>query len=142
MSDLLFILLGVSSAYIFIYSFKLYLFYRRCRQAEQQGSYVECNGTVAELMEKKVRNVNGKTITISFPRYVAEYGDKTLDYISKVKTANTAVNSPVVLLYAESAGLIWIREDMPLLKRQIIGRLLIPIVLFVVFSIAHLFLTS
>jgi len=142
MSDLLFILLGVSTAYIFIYSFKLYLFYRRCKQAELQGSYVECSGTVAELLEKKVRKVNGKTITISFPRYIAEYGGTTLNYISKVKTANTEVNNPVVLLYAESAGLIWAKDDLPLLKRQIIGRLLIPIVLFVVFSIAHLFLTS
>jgi len=142
MSDLLFILLGVSSAYIFIYSFKLYLFYRRCKQAEQQGSYVECNGTVAELLEKKVRKINGQAITVAFPRYVAEYGDKTLDYISKVKTANTVVNSPVVLLYAESAGLIWAKDDLPLLKRQIIGKMLIPLVLFVAFSIAHLLMTS
>ena len=142
MSDLFFILLGVSSAYIFIYSFKLYSFYRRCKNAELTGSCIECRGTVAELMEKKVRNVNGKMVTISFPRYVAEYGDKTLDYISKVKTANTEVNSPVVLLYAESAGLIWASGDLPLLKRQIIGRLLIPVVLFVAFSIAHLLLTS
>ncbi|MCL2840097.1 MAG: hypothetical protein FWE05_04925 [Defluviitaleaceae bacterium] len=142
MSDLLFILLGVSSAYVFIYSFKLYQFYRRCKQAELQGNYIECSGTVAELLEKKVRNVNGKMVTISFPRYIADYGETTLDYISKVKKANIEVNSSVVLLYAESAGLIWAKDDLPLLKRQIIGRLLIPVVLFVAFSIAHLLLTS
>jgi len=142
MSDLFFILLGVASTYIFIYSLRLYSFYRRCKKAELTGSYVECKGTVAELMEKKVRKVNGKAVTISFPRYIAKYGDKTLDYISKVKTANTEVNSSVVLLYAESTGLIWVRENMPLLKRQIIGRLLIPVLLFAAFSIAHLLLTS
>jgi len=142
MSDLTFILLGVVTAYIFIYSYKLYLFYRRCKQAELHGNYIEVGGTVAELLEKKVRNVNGKMVTISFPRYVAEHGDKTFGYISKVKTANTEVNSPVVLLYAESAGLIWAKDDLPLLRRQIIGKLLIPLVLFAAFSFAHLLLTS
>jgi hypothetical protein len=129
---------AITAIYITAYCYKLYLYYAKCKYRESLGGYVEVCGVVLELHGAKRRKIKGATTTISFPRYVADYGGKKIDFISRVKRGWVNEGDTVVLMHYELDNVIWAKGDLPLLKRQIIGRLLVIFILLLVVFLVHL----
>jgi hypothetical protein len=128
---------SVVSLFIGILTIKSFLFYRICSRFENEGDYVKIDGKITKLHDESKKALQGELVTVSYPEYTASYDEQEINYISVVRRLNSKVGDEALLYRNNETGFTWAKDDMRILKKNILLRLfmIFGLVVFVVLSL-------
>jgi len=135
------IILGaVVILYLLAYSCKSFMFLAECKRAELSGNVKECDGEIADKIDEKRKAIGGEMVSICYPKYKASVGGGELYYQSNVRRRDVKVGQAATMCYDENKGIVWPKDDIPLIKKQVLIRLVIVGALVLVFVLENVFL--
>jgi len=115
-------------------------FLLKCKRAEQGGRIKEYDGIVVEKTEEKLKAISGEMVDICYPRYKATVDGKELFHQSSVRRRGVEIDQVVAMVYDEGTGTIWVKDDVPLVRKQLIRRILLICTLLAMMALVSLFL--
>lgn len=129
MDWLAWLLAAVVIVYVGMYSYKCLTPLLRYNKVKDALEPIE--GKVDSLAEETKKAFNGELVTMSFPLYKYELEGKAKYLQSLVRYRNMSVGQSVQMLYSKETGEVWAKNDIPLIKRQLIIRVGIVLIITV-----------
>ena len=119
------ILGGAVFAYTTVYAIRSMLPILRYKKSAAAGSILLVPGVVSSKVNEENKAVNGRLVNISYPVYSFTVGEEKKSYQSPIKYRDVLIGNNVQISYDERTKEAWMGESIPLMKRQIITRVLI-----------------
>jgi hypothetical protein len=130
MDWLAWLLAGTVIVYVGVYTYKCLSPLLRFNKVKDTVSPIE--GKVDSLVEETKKAFNGQLVILAYPMYKYELEGKSKYLQSIVKYRNINVGQSVALLYSKETGEVWAKNDIPLMKRQLIIRVSIILIVTLV----------
>lgn len=135
MSVLTMILGGVILAYTILYCIKRLLPIMRFKKELQGENIREIDGYVSAKIAEENKAFQGQMVNICLPKYEYRIGDNVNTLQGAVRYRNLEIGQPAKIMYCERTGEAWAKNDIPLVKKNLIMTMAIMGVILVLLVI-------
>ena len=122
---------GVLFLYGGYYCYKMFRPLLRYRRAVKRGALRDIAGNVFGKYGEEKRNIRGNIVESFYPKYQFYIDGDQRIHNGIVRYSDIEIGRFVTVFYDDGSGEAWVKEDLPLMKKQALRWMLILLILSV-----------
>ena len=138
MDWLSFVLMSVVIFYVTVLSIKNLKSLQSYKKVKNKLEKI--NGKVVEITKIEMRKNNDNNVIIGYPVYECVIGEIKKKINSNVCYRDLKIGTEVTILYDKETGELWCQEDLSLMKKQIVIRVIMVLILLLILIIESILL--
>ena len=140
MTTLSYILGGIVFLYTVVYGIKKLAPILRYSKLEKDGEIIMADGNVFEKVAEENKAFQGVMVNVCLPKFEYEIGGEKRYCQGTVRYHNASIGQLVRIGYCERTGEAWVIKDIPLMKKDLLVRMLTMIAILMLLVLTELLL--